>query len=386
MVSSKREWIIGRAPHCDIIVEQSHVSRQHARLSLTEHGVVVTDLGGTAGTTVNGQRIHGPTPVGPGDVIRLGSTPLDTSREPLRSIFQRATHEHRQADEEQASATKGVGPALWIMGGLVFTVVLTLIIVFSGPKGDGSDDDDDNGDYSKAPGWVYDAIFMIAVQCPKGDYGVGTGFVVRGPQVIVTNAHVAEGIRDFPISGCTPFVVQNEHPDNRLQVVNSTIHPGFVVSKDKEQRPDVAYLEVSDPKMLPRGLRMADMKDFSKENLRDQTVKLVGFPTTTGSGKNEFLNSSEPSASILEGKITNVISNNFLQHDAKTSPGTSGSPIILPKKNWPVVGVNWGGDTVAVPNVDKNGRVVGWTRMPSGTGIKWGVGLPVLKPFLDGLR
>lgn len=43
--------VIGRAPACDLVLDNAHVSRQHCRLDSTEHGVVLTDTS-TNGTTV----------------------------------------------------------------------------------------------------------------------------------------------------------------------------------------------------------------------------------------------------------------------------------------------------------------------------------------------
>lgn len=48
---------LGTSPDCDLVLEDSSVSRQHARLTLTERGLIVRDLESKNGTYVNGVRV-----------------------------------------------------------------------------------------------------------------------------------------------------------------------------------------------------------------------------------------------------------------------------------------------------------------------------------------
>lgn len=48
---------VGRAPECDIYLDDAGVSRQHARLRPLDYGVEVEDLGSTNGSFINGQRV-----------------------------------------------------------------------------------------------------------------------------------------------------------------------------------------------------------------------------------------------------------------------------------------------------------------------------------------
>jgi pSer/pThr/pTyr-binding forkhead associated (FHA) protein len=50
------------------------VSRRHAELRPRGGAWVVSDLGSTNGTRVNGRQIHGPEVVRPGDEIEVGSS------------------------------------------------------------------------------------------------------------------------------------------------------------------------------------------------------------------------------------------------------------------------------------------------------------------------
>ena len=52
-----QEGVLGRSLECDLAVVSPHVSRQHARLSLEDDQLYVTDLGSSNGTVVNGRAI-----------------------------------------------------------------------------------------------------------------------------------------------------------------------------------------------------------------------------------------------------------------------------------------------------------------------------------------
>ncbi|MGA9276711.1 FhaA domain-containing protein [Ilumatobacter sp.] len=67
---------IGRLPESTITIDDGNVSRQHARIAPGARGYVVTDLGSTNGTLVNGSRIAGQQQLADGDIISFGSTHL----------------------------------------------------------------------------------------------------------------------------------------------------------------------------------------------------------------------------------------------------------------------------------------------------------------------
>jgi hypothetical protein len=66
-------FTIGRDSRCDLLIEDSTVSRWHARLDRQDDGWVLTDVGSTNGTRVNGWRARQPMPVQPGDHVMFGS-------------------------------------------------------------------------------------------------------------------------------------------------------------------------------------------------------------------------------------------------------------------------------------------------------------------------
>jgi hypothetical protein len=64
--------VIGRGVDCNLTIEDTLVSRQHARIAIDEDGGVVEDLGSRNGVRVNGIAVAGPTRLGDGDRIRIG--------------------------------------------------------------------------------------------------------------------------------------------------------------------------------------------------------------------------------------------------------------------------------------------------------------------------
>jgi Protein of unknown function (DUF3662)/FHA domain len=66
---------IGRGSESDVTLRDARVSRQHARLHGRDGVLVLTDLGSTNGTRVNGQRIR-EVVLGAGDQIVMGDTVL----------------------------------------------------------------------------------------------------------------------------------------------------------------------------------------------------------------------------------------------------------------------------------------------------------------------
>ncbi len=71
---------IGRDASCDIALEDTYVSQEHASLSARDGTWFVEDLGSTNGTYLNDRRLTAPAPVHAGDVLRVGKTVLELRR------------------------------------------------------------------------------------------------------------------------------------------------------------------------------------------------------------------------------------------------------------------------------------------------------------------
>ncbi len=82
IVSGKRMLVpprgasIGRSRECDVVIEDSGVSRRHAELRPEGMLWRIEDLGSTNGVSVNGLAIHGAHQLQSGDRIEMGSTEM----------------------------------------------------------------------------------------------------------------------------------------------------------------------------------------------------------------------------------------------------------------------------------------------------------------------
>jgi hypothetical protein len=65
---------LGRSRQCDIVLEDPNISRQHAEIRPRGGAWVLTDLGSTNGSLINGRRIDHPEAVKPGDEIEIGTS------------------------------------------------------------------------------------------------------------------------------------------------------------------------------------------------------------------------------------------------------------------------------------------------------------------------
>jgi pSer/pThr/pTyr-binding forkhead associated (FHA) protein len=70
------EFVLGREPGSDWVIDDVEVSRKHARLIFQNDGYAIEDLGSTNGSYVNGQRIRSIVALEPGVTIRLGENVL----------------------------------------------------------------------------------------------------------------------------------------------------------------------------------------------------------------------------------------------------------------------------------------------------------------------
>jgi len=71
-----RKAVIGRHADCDLTLDDSSVSREHARIVRLTQGHIVEDLGSTNGTRVNGRKIDETVVLHSGDTLQIGAVEL----------------------------------------------------------------------------------------------------------------------------------------------------------------------------------------------------------------------------------------------------------------------------------------------------------------------
>jgi predicted component of type VI protein secretion system len=65
---------IGRSRQSDIVIDDPNVSRQHVEVRPRGGAWVLTDLGSTNGSRLNGRQITSPEVIQPGDEIEIGTS------------------------------------------------------------------------------------------------------------------------------------------------------------------------------------------------------------------------------------------------------------------------------------------------------------------------
>jgi hypothetical protein len=71
---------IGRSAGCEIVLNDSLVSRRHARLYVDSYGVILEDLGSANGVQVDGERVERQRLLRPGQRIMIGSQAFELCR------------------------------------------------------------------------------------------------------------------------------------------------------------------------------------------------------------------------------------------------------------------------------------------------------------------
>src|SRR3990167_8631674 len=69
-------YMLGKGDKCDVILNDHHASRNHAKLDVTLRAAVLSDLGSTNGSWVRGARLTAPMTLNVGDVVSFGELRL----------------------------------------------------------------------------------------------------------------------------------------------------------------------------------------------------------------------------------------------------------------------------------------------------------------------
>jgi len=161
---------------------------------------------------------------------------------------------------------------------------------------------------------VSDRVWPSLVQVRNGERGMGAGTIVRSDGLIVTNAHVVDGVKEE----------QHKHGSGQIAIrlMDGREAPAQLVAIDGEH--DLAALAVDLPDLTPI--------TFAKDNaLRAGTVVMaLGFPWGVAGGATSGVLIEGASAEVTELAATDerATSQRWLAASLHLRPGHSGGPMV----------------------------------------------------------
>jgi len=254
---------------------------------------------------------------------------------------------------------------------------LVCLLVASGPGCDKSngDDDDDSGDETAGevvcpP--VADSLAMInpATWAIFGEYlvntdagptpqyfPIGTAWAIDR-RLLVTNAHVAEAYEDTAAAGVqlSRAIAIQAGTGVVVELLRKIVHPDY--TGDPLSSPDVALFTTKEEMQtfLPLALDTVPI-------LLGDPIHIVGFPGDVTDAIEIIPGTTVPQATSLTGAVTALRSHDasqmvtpeevdVIQHQAPTTPGTSGSSMVSCGL---VIGVNNAGTVQLVVSPQPDG-------------------------------
>jgi len=187
----------------------------------------------------------------------------------------------------------------------------------------------------------------------------GTAFAIE-PHLLATNAHITEGMKTMvECPARIVKVVAVQHGTGKvLEVLQSFTHPDYRGT----QSPDVGLLTTKEA--MAATVELASDEEAAAMSQTDD-IFVTGFPGDVDEIFPVIPTLTIPQATMLSGKITSLRnfdpqkpvtpgSVDIWQHDAGTTPGTSGSSIVRCGK---VVGLNNAGTVKLVLTPQQDGSV-----------------------------
>ncbi len=126
--------IVGRAPECDIVLDDPEVSRNHSRFFWRSDQLYVEDLGSANGTLLNGRPLMGPHLLGASDSLEIGASLLVVSglgaaapaSQPNAVMPATYAPAPQSLPFTPKAASRKNSSVLWIVGGVLLLVLLLL--------------------------------------------------------------------------------------------------------------------------------------------------------------------------------------------------------------------------------------------------------------------
>ncbi len=254
--------------------------------------------------------------------------------------------------------------AAFLFGAVTFSVV-SWSVPGCAPVGGGSlfqDCPSDATAFARMNAATYAVAIRVRTGPGENDIGfstLGTAFAV-GPRLLATNAHVTEIFNGLTGLRVEEVVAVQSGTGTVVKLLRALTHPQYTGSPLAS--PDVGLFTTQE--VLPTTLTLATIAELETMQLGDR-ILIAGFPGDV----NEFIaivpGQTVPQATSLSGTVTAFRSHDttqvvtpqntdVLQHQAPTTPGTSGSAMVHCGK---VVAANNAGTVQIVLVVGADGQV-----------------------------
>jgi S1-C subfamily serine protease len=345
-VGSER-FIIGRDSACDLVLNETKVSRRHAYLvRLEDGGVEICDLGSPNGTWVNGDRIDRPVRISDRDRVRVGTTELQTRGVPPTAGAQpdqgpppqRPSVIRRAFDNssvvQRLKLERSVRRATLLAAGAVVVAVIAIVLAVSGVFDSSSESSSGPGSgASSVVERVKPSTMRVLTEADGRIQSSGTGWVYDAEEgLVVTNAHV---VGDQGTPGLLTYAVVLGDESERREATLFSNSPCY----------DLAFLKVEDTEGFET-LPLGSQSDVAQ----GEDVSVLGYPPNVFTRFNDApLQSTNGSISVVktsqQGRSQAALSDpnasqypNLVQTDASINHGNSGGPLV--NSDGELIGVN----------------------------------------------
>lgn len=246
---------IGRGPQNSVVLDETNISTQHARLTVTPDQIILEDLGSTNGTSVGTvENKINRAEIQQGDTVFFGSTAYS-----VNDLIQR----HKGLQREAASRAAGAPPTAksathlpqWIAGGIAAAAMLFIGWIIFGhgaadvpaettsvnrptTTGNGesatADAGSESGRVNHSPAELPTddrlarSLFIVVAADKEGKtpFRVGTGFAVDARHVATTGA-VISALHNLQENGFPDAFLYCPATGQKLGMVNTNIHSAY---------------------------------------------------------------------------------------------------------------------------------------------------------------
>jgi len=277
-----------------------------------------------------------------------------------------------------------------------WTIALIAVVVLAGALGaylkfrpsDAANNSSAEHALAEAAHNFSDAVALVVLVHPKIGNGrptpVATGWAVA-PRIFATNSHVTKLVLDVLDHGGAAYLVINRHPDIKLKIVKSVVHPRYEKPELNFEGKQVAvpaydvgllYTDENAPKVF----KLASRQELERVD-SGYRIGYLGFPMEGMAGNGVEIRS--PVATMQSGIVTSITDywlaqgsfekRLLVQHNLGATGGASGSPIFNSRGE--IIAILSAGNIIGAVSFE-TGEVA---RAPSGVMVNFAQRVDLLK-------